>query len=169
MYKLVSTRFDSLTLKENTSFKNKHQIIGCIYGQPRLMHKSIKINEDVFVIEMNNTLNIIEGIGLIKNITYRDKNYKIYTSESHNQHIYKSKYRIDREHLIQYNEKLVIILDNMLFKGRGHLKRGYGFTSITEKIMNKIEYKNFDLIYEIKILFERFYVNNENNYIKTIL
>lgn len=161
MYKIVSTRFDSVTLKENDLFKNTHNITGCIYGQPKLMPKAININENVFVIEMNNTLNMIEGIGLIKNITYHDMSYKIYNSENHNQYIYKSKYRLCRHTLIQYNEKIVIILDNILFKGRGHLKRGYGFTTITHKLMKNIENADFNLIKELQSLFINIYINNE--------
>jgi len=160
MYKIVTTRFDSTTLKENDLFKNTNHIIGCIYGQPKLMPKAIKLNENIFVIEMNNTLNMIEGIGLIKNITYHDMSYKIYNSENHNQYIYKSKYHVNRNTLIQYNEKIVIILDNILFKGRGHLKRGYGFTTITNKLIKRIENDEFNLVKELQLLFINIYINN---------
>jgi hypothetical protein len=87
--------------------------------------------------------------------------YKIYNSENHNQYIYKSKYRLCRHTLIQYNEKIVIILDNILFKGRGHLKRGYGFTTITHKLMKNIENDDFNLIKELQSLFINIYINNE--------
>jgi len=159
MYKIVTTRFDSVTLKENETFKKKHNIVGCIYGQPRLMPKAIKLYEKIFVIEMNNTLNMVEGVGLIKNITYHDMRYNIYKSENHNQYIYKSRYHIGRKELVQYNDELVIILDKLLFKGRGHLKRGYGFTTITHKLLKNIE--KFDLFKELQLLFINIYVNNE--------
>jgi len=166
MYHIVTTRFDSTTLKENEYFKLKSNLNGCIYGQPKLMPKSITINQNVFVVEMNNSLNLIEGIGLIKNITYHDTFYKIYNSENYNQYIYKSNYRVDRYQLIKYNEKLVLSLDQRLFKGKGHLKRGYGFTTITDKLIQNIENNDFNLIKELQTLFIQKYINNENNYIK---
>jgi hypothetical protein len=49
----------------------------CIYAPPYKLAENIDINLPVFVIEMNNSLNQIMGIGLIKNKLITDKVYKV--------------------------------------------------------------------------------------------
>jgi hypothetical protein len=51
--------------KENNQ-ENNH-IKGCIYGTPVKIKTSILPDTTLLVIEMNNTKNKIEGIGIIKN------------------------------------------------------------------------------------------------------
>ena len=68
MVYLVSTRFNNETWEQNVDFKKKYNYTGCIYGVPNPMSPKIYVDEPVFVVEMNNSQNKIEGIGLIKNI-----------------------------------------------------------------------------------------------------
>ena len=77
MIKIVSTRFNDVTWQENLDYRTKHNI-ECIYGTPLELHQSICLDTNVFVLEMNNSKNKIEGIGLIRNKTHVDKYYKIY-------------------------------------------------------------------------------------------
>ena len=93
---------------------------------------------------MNNSENKIQGIGLIKNHPQTDKYYNIHGEHNYNRYIYKSNYHMDRETLLRYNEELVNLLDNILFKGKSHLKRGFGFTAITEKLTKKDICKHLD-------------------------
>jgi hypothetical protein len=128
---LLTTRFNNQTWKENYDYKKRNNIKGCIYGSATKIKESIPLNNLVFIIEMNNSTNKIEGIGLVFNITHFDKYYKIYDSGTYNRYIYKSNYIIDNNSL---PVELLELLEKICFKGKTHLKRGIGFTSIPEKL-----------------------------------
>lgn len=153
MFNLVSTRFTNNTWNENVAYREKNWPIGCIYGSPQEMSPKILIDSLVFVVEMNNSKNLIEGIGIVKNRTHVDKYYKIYSDANYNRFVYKSEYRLDRDFIINNNEKLVKLLDHILFKGYTHLKRGSGFTTISEKLLKQPVCQNFNIKEEIRILF----------------
>lgn len=135
MLTMVSTRFSNATLRENRDYCSKTGIKGCIYGSPFEMSPSISYDSLLFVIEMNNNTNQIEGIGLLRNLPFMDKYYPIYMEGNYNRFVYKSDYHISRELLIRNNHILVIVLDYLLFKEKNHMKRGCGFTTITQKII----------------------------------
>ena len=148
MYTLSTTRFINSTWESNTNYRKKHNISGCIYGSPLEMSPKILYDSLVFIVEMNNEKNNIEGIGLVRNRPYLDKYYNIYKDGNYNRFIYKSNYYIDREKLIRYDEALVNLLEYILFKEKSHLKRGSGFTTITSKLVaskKKEECKKLDL------------------------
>jgi len=155
MIYLVSTRFNEETWQQNVNFRNKNNFTGCIYGIPQPMSPKIKSDCSVLVVEMNNTKNQIEGIGLVKNNLRLDKSYKIYDAGNYNRYIFKGKYHIQREELIQINYFLVECLDYILFKKKSHLKRGMGFTTIPEKLLMDEKCKNVDIKDEIKKIFIR--------------
>lgn len=136
MLTMVSTRFSNTTLGENNAYCSRTGIKGCIYGSPFEMSPNILHDSLVFVIEMNNNSNQIEGIGLIRNLPLMDKYYPIYMEGNYNRFVYKSDYHISRELLMRNNHILVIVLDYLLFKEKNHMKRGCGFTTITQKIIN---------------------------------
>jgi len=135
MYTLATTRFTNNTWELNTNYRKKNNIVGCIYGSPQEMSPKILYDSLVFVIEMNNETDNIEGIGLVRNRPYLDKYYNIYEEGNYNRFVYKSKYRLDRKTLWGYNRVLVKVLDYILFGEIVHLKRGSGFTSVTPKFL----------------------------------
>lgn len=153
MYSLVTTRFNQLTWDENCRYRTHHKINGCIYGSPNTMSPKIIQETIVFVVEMNNDLNRIEGIGLVRNITHSDKYYSIYKGGNYNRYTYKGDYRMDRENLIRINNELVIILDYILFKEKTHLKRGAGFTSFPDKLYKHKKCEHIHLKDEIRKAF----------------
>ena len=106
---------------------------------------------------MNNDLNMIMGIGLIKNKLVTDKKYKVHKDTNCNRYIYIGKHHIPREILLQYNVELVTILDKVLFKGYTHSKRGIGLTKFPEKVLKSDICINMDIKKEIKHLFIRYY------------
>lgn len=132
---IASTRFNNETWRENSEYRNKKNYTGCIYGSPIKITSIIQENTILYVIEMNNSLNRIEGIGLIKNIVYCDNYYKIYSDGNYNRFIYKSKYRIDRSYLELHHSHMLHLFELILFKGKTHLKRGFGITRIPEKLI----------------------------------
>ena len=102
---------------------------------------------------MNNDENKVGGIGLVKNLNYADKYYKIYKDGNYNRYVYKGNYHIDRELIVRHNSELVDVLDYILFKEKTHLKRGAGFTTIPEKLLYHKMCKNMDIKKEVKELF----------------
>ena len=135
MYTLVTTRFTNDTLETNREYKRRKNISGCIYGSPQEMSPKIMNESLVFVIEMNNDDDSIEGIGLVRNKPYLDKYYRIYDHGDYNRFVYKSSYRVDRTPLWEYNKVLVKVLEYVLFGEKTHLKRGSGFTTVTQKFL----------------------------------
>jgi hypothetical protein len=152
MFTLASTRFNNSTLEENEKYRIKTNN-ACIYCSPQRMSPKIKIDSLVFIVEMNNELNQIEGIGLIKNTVNLDKYFKVYETCNFNRYVFKGKYRIGREELIRYNSQIVEILDDILFKGKTHLKRGAGITTITDKLLKTERCKGLDIKMVIKEIF----------------
>ena len=154
---MVTTRFNIETWEENCKYRDRFKEIACIYGPSRKMSEKIELNSLVFVIEMNNSINRIEGIGLIRNRVQFDKKYCVYHSGNFNRYTYKSKYRLDREKI---DTELIEMFDYILFKEKTHLKRGTGFTTIPEKLLNHQICENIDILNEIKHIFTQQFSKN---------
>ena len=159
MIKIVSTRFTNQTLKENRDYRTKHNL-QCIYGSPQEFSPKIFYESVVFIVEMNNETNKIEGIGLIYNHPHIDKYYNIHNDGNYNRYIYKSNYFIDRSIIERYNPRLVEVLDYILFKEKTHLKRGTGFTTIPEKLLHHKKCENMEIINEVKLIFKECFSKN---------
>jgi len=157
---IITTRFNTDTYTENKTFREKNNI-GCIYGPSRHMSWKIPSDSLVFVIEMNNSTNKIEGIGLIRNRVRHDKHYRIYESGNYNRYAYSSQFRLDREILQAYEPNIVALLDIIIFKGKTHLKRGCGFTIIPKKLFSHPICNDFDaetyINKTVEMLFKRVY------------
>lgn len=133
MFYLASTRFTDETYFENKRYReNKGYPV--IYGLLIKIRDIYPVGALIFVIEMNNTRNMIEGIGLIRNNLVCDKRYKIYDNNDYNRYIYKGQYWLSREQLLEYDSYIVSVLDTILFKGKSNVKRRTGITMITEKL-----------------------------------
>jgi len=144
------TRFTDTTFNENRSWliknnqknnqENNH-IKGCIYGTPVKIKTSILPDTTLLVIEMNNTKNKIEGIGIIKNnlMPENRKYYKIYSDNNYNRFIYKSNFRIDKNDFTANEKEVLTLLEHFLFKTPYHCKRGQGIQKIPLKIVNNEE------------------------------
>jgi hypothetical protein len=124
-----TTRFTNSTYSENMEWRQKHNWKGCIYGVNKKMPRTVPYMALVFVVEMNNDTNKIEGVGLVRN--YINSNYKtcVYKSDrNYNRYIYNSAYRKDISEIT--NKKVIEILELLLFYGARHYKRGQGITTI---------------------------------------
>ena len=141
MFYLACTRFNNTTYAENTNYRNKHNEIA-IYGTTLKIRNIYNVGTLIFIVEMNNEQNKIEGIGLIKNLLVCDKRYKIYDNDEYNRYIYRGKYWLSRSQINNVNEKIIEIFENILFKGKSHLKCRMGITIITEKLF---VHWNYDL------------------------
>jgi hypothetical protein len=160
MFSIVTSRFNNETLEKNYSYRYKYKF-GCMYCCPLELSPNIEYNIPVFVIEMNNSTNKIEGIGLIKNNPETKKYYKVHSDGNTNRYTYIGNYFIDRNTIEDYNSPLVCILDEILFKGKTHSKRGTGLTSIPKRFLDlnrRYELcEGIDLKREIKELFINHY------------
>ena len=148
MYYLATTRFNQDTLQQNIKWRETNKWSGCIYGIPIKISERIPYGSTMFILEMNNDINKIVGIGVIKNNLSKTKDSshkldKVYKWGNYNRYVYKSKYRIDRSDMTRDEDKIMNILDVLLFKGYRHLKRGQGITSVPKWITHN---KHFDFI-----------------------
>ena len=111
---ILVTRFNNETYMENKKFRENNNIV-CIYSSPVKISENILPNEKLIVLEMNNSINNIEGIGLIKNKLYLKEKYKIYGDRNYNRYTYKSKYRIDKNEFTSYEVIIIKKLESPNF------------------------------------------------------
>jgi hypothetical protein len=152
MFTVVTGRYNNDTWDASVRYRERRQL-SCIYAPPYKLAETIDINSPVFVIEMNNSTNQIMGIGLIKNKLVTDKVYKVQEDTNCNRYIYIGEYHISREILDHYNSLLVYVLDEILFKGYTHSKRGSGLTKIPEKVLKLDTCEGINIKKEIKDIF----------------
>jgi hypothetical protein len=154
---IVTTRFNTETWNRNQVYREKNGIIGCFYSDQVRISSAIPSKTNVFIIEMNNSLNRIEGIGLVLNKIGYDEYTNVYDIRNYNRYVYSGKHRIDREILETHNAELVRILEDVLFKGKSHMKRGAGFTQMTPKIMSNPKCAHINILNEICKIFIEVY------------
>ena len=128
-----TVRFSNETLQENKQWREENDWNGCIYGSPTPIAKSpywrkVGMGAKIFILEMNNDENRIEGIGLIKNYIRYDLSIGIYNDSNYNRYIYRSIHRKDRKDI--QNKDILKFLETLVFKGKGHLKRSHGISLI---------------------------------------
>ena len=135
MFYLATTRFNTKTWNENCKWREKNDWKGCVYGSPVRISDKYMINAHMFVLEMHNDKNKIQGIGLFKNRIVIGKYHKIYNNDgNYNRYTYKGIHRISRKQLTNKQKKIIRILDILVFKGSRHLKRGQGIKVVPEWI-----------------------------------
>ena len=152
---ILVTRFNNETYMENKKFRENNNIV-CIYSSPVKISENILPNEKLIVLEMNNSINNIEGIGLIKNKLYLKEKYKIYGDRNYNRYTYKSKYRIDKNEFTSYEVIIIKKLEELIFKSAFHCKRGHGIQIIPKHIKNNKELNYFKILNDfIKFRFNK--------------
>lgn len=162
MIPIATSRFNNETWDENCSYRVKTKTSsGCIYGCPRRISPKIADDALIFVVEMNNNTNQIEGIGLIKNAVRADKYYNIYKCHNYNRYVYKGDYHIDRVILEKMNVHLVECLDYILFKEKTHMKRGSGIKLIPEKLLKHEMCRSMVIQEEIRKIFRQHFTSAE--------
>ena len=125
---IAVTRFDNTTYRENRDWCKKNGYQGCIYGTPTRVSEKINPDDELYILEMNNSTNKIMGIGYIIPGRNTIKRAKIYRDNNYNRFIYNSSRRIDLEqdYVPVTLIRMVIILEKLLFYGSRHCKRGHG-------------------------------------------
>jgi hypothetical protein len=161
---IATTRFNNETHCQNTNYKQKSKTWedGCIYGTPMKIKEKIPLHSYVYVIEMNNDKNKIEGIGLIKNERKLDKNYRIYKNMDYNRYVYTGEKYLQMAQITdEYHQKVVTVMERLLFKGDRHCKRGQGITQLPQWILqNK---SGFDFVKCFDDMFNNVNMNTITN------
>lgn len=151
------------TWEENMAYRKKKNI-ACIYCSPHKISEAIPIDSILFILEMNNDLNKIMGIGMIKNHPICGK-YSLYKDGNFNRYVYTGKYRIDRDDMTEKEEEIMKALDILCFTGNTHLKRGKGITAYPPYMLFKCHHI-IDLVSFISDTFKSHFSKNETNGIK---
>jgi hypothetical protein len=167
MFYIASTRFNKSTYNENMDYRrlNKENVI---YGTCIPIQAKYPSNVLMFVAEMNNEENIIEGIGLIRNSLAIDKRHRIYKNNDYNAYIYRGKYWVSREYIYKIDPEILEILDNVLFKGKSHVKRQSGITALTEKLFTNWAFELNTLKEKVRLLFVSIFKDKIDNIINQI-
>ena len=143
MFYLACISFNNKTYDENICYRNtcNNKVI---YGSMLKIREIYPKESLIFIAEMNNNENKIEGIGLIKNVLVYNKRHKIHENTECNRYIYRGKYWLSRRQLLQVDFEILNIFDDILFKGKSHLKNRIGIRVITDKLF--IHWPSYDLI-----------------------
>jgi len=153
---IATTRFSDYTFIENREWRENKKVNGCIYGTPIKVTSKIEEGVPMFVIEMNNDRNRIEGIGFMIN-ELRSDNYKkrIHANQNMNRYIYEGMYRIDKSQIMnEYHKKVIWVLEMLLFKGAKHSKRSIGITKLPSWLKyNRFEYNFGETIWEMFMMY----------------
>ena len=133
-----TTRFNNVSWNENKRWRENNNTNGCVYNSPVRIASHVKPDAYVFVLEMNNDKpNKIMGIGLIRNHSYREKKYaRMYSTCRYNRYTYTGKFRIDVSDMSYAERQVVDKLEDIVFRGKSHLKRGQGIIMIP---LNRLE------------------------------
>jgi hypothetical protein len=152
-YMIVTTRFSTDTLLENEVFRQRNPAAGCVYCAPTSITHKIPADMVLFVLEMNNTINKIVGIGMVKNQAVCNK-YKVYYNISYNRYVYLGKKRISREDMTEEEEEIMKVFDTICFKGASNMKRGQGITAFPVELLYRVS-KTKDLVDFVKHMFKQ--------------
>lgn len=141
---LATTRFNKDTFAENEKYREKFNFDGCIYGLPMPIAAHIPKSTKLIVFEMVNCgkkdfeyPGYISGIGVVVNNMKYVKHHKIYEDQNYNRYSYLGSVRIDRTSLCREQMDSLEFFENLVFRGKGHLKRGQGITCIPKKKIEK--------------------------------
>jgi len=145
-----TSKFNTQTYKENIKWKKENNKSN--YTVTTLMTPicdRIPTDKGIFILEMNNETNKIEGIGIVRNFPVRceDHGVKIYDNDYFNSYIYHGKFHISRKKILKRDDwKVLKYLEHLVFKGSKHLKRGWNhscFSLKKERISSTPPFKEF--------------------------
>jgi len=131
---IMTSRFNTETREENKVFCEKNWKNGCVYCCPQEVSQSIPLQSKLIVLEMDNDLNQIYGIGMCSNKSFINK-YAVYKNNNYNRYNYIGKHHILRNELNSLEEAVFKALDKLCFYGNEHMKRGQGLKSFPVKIL----------------------------------
>ena len=129
-----TVRFNNDTYIENYRWRIMNDYNGCIYS---LRHRTSKIFPPfckIIVIEMNNTINRIMGIGYLYNHLRLSHKEKIHENVYQNRYIYKGESHIDR---VDLDPEILNLLESLVFKTSSHYKRNRSIIQLPLRRLGK--------------------------------
>ena len=168
MFYLACISFNNITYNENMCYRNKcnHKVI---YGSMLKIREIYPKESLIFIAEMNNTENKIEGIGLIKNVLLYNRKDKIHENTECNRYIYRGKYWLSRTQILEVDFEILNIFDDILFKGKSHLKNRIGIRIITDNLfVNWVSYDLIILKNKVKNVFLHYFQKKEEEYFEIV-
>ena len=147
---IMITRFNNTTWEELVNYKKENDIKGAFYGVPRRVAPTIPLKAKLIVLEMNNDTNTIMGVGLIKNFIKIDQVHPIYTWGNYHRFTYSGKRRISRCDFTREEQTLIEKMEEQVFKGKGHLKRGQGIQKVPYERYNKEDLEAFKQMFRCR-------------------
>jgi hypothetical protein len=116
-----------------------------------MISKNVPADSVMFILEMNNDRNRIEGIGMVRNHPYANK-YDVYSNGNYNRYTYVGKYRIDRDSMNEEENEIMTVFDILCFTGNKHMKRGQGLKAFPVEFLYKCS-RTLDLVVFITNMF----------------
>jgi hypothetical protein len=160
MFYLACISFNNKTYDENICYRNKHNK-KVIYGSMLKIREIYPKESLIFIAEMNVNENKIEGIGLIKNIIVYNRTHKIHDNNECNRYIYQGKYWLSRTQILEVDIEILNIFDDILFKGKSHLKNRIGIRIITDNLFVNWSYDLITLKNKVKNVFLHYFKKKE--------
>lgn len=151
--RIVTTRFDAKTWSENEEYRKHRNNQGCIYPTPEMNNSGWTPDSILIVLEMNNTINKIMGIGMIRNHA-QVKKHRVYSDENYNRYSYFGKHRIGRETMTEEEEQIMQVFDILCFTGSRHMKRLRGIKAFPMDMLYRCS-KKLDLVDYLKNMFKK--------------
>ena len=153
---LMTSRFNNQTWEENKQFRHSknssgNNKIGCVYCSPRPLNHEIPYNAILFILEMNNDINKIMGIGMVK---YDPKIFTniVYNNKSYNRYSFWGTRRIDVSEMNEEEKQIIKVLDILCFTGNSHSKRGDGIKTFPYDMLYRMSFR-LDIVQFIKHMF----------------
>ena len=131
---IMTSRFNNITKADNQRFREKSWPNGCAYCTPEKVSEKISVHSVLLVLEMNNDVNKIFGVGMCANKPFINR-YRVYSNDNYNRYNYVGKYRIKREDFNSEEEAVFKALDVLCFTGNEHMKRGHGIKAFPTKLI----------------------------------
>ena len=148
---ITVTRFNNKTWNELQDFKRTNNI-ETIYTTPIPLREGIRRHTKFIVIEMNNEINKIMGLSYIINKS-KYKEHNIYSDKNYNRYSFLGPSYIDHTELDNEEIDLINKLENVLFKGKAHYKRGSGISLIGDKTYIKHNLNKIDVFNRLNSMF----------------
>lgn len=123
------TRFNNETYKQYSKYCENYKEKKCIYNAPVKFNDKTRENDDIYVLEMNNSLNKIMGIGKISRRMYTRK-HKIYEDMNYNRFSYEGKEHISCDNFPDDLRENIEKIEKVIFYTKGHIKRGHGIQEL---------------------------------------
>jgi len=150
---IMTSRFNNRTYSEMKAYCQTTRAIKSIYGVPREITHHVSRDSILFVLEMNNETNRIDGIGMVRNQAF-PKRHGVYKNDAYNMYSYVGKLHIDRDDMDDEEYQFMEIFDILCFKGCRHQKRCQGITRFPIDLLEKFREK-LDLTDYISKMFKK--------------